>query len=89
MAETPLDRGMRVAIEAYNRIRAPGSVSFDDLDPGSRCLALAAAMLAEDPLLGALRSIADMETPWANATVKRMATAARAALGSSTPPTGD
>lgn len=80
MENTPLDIAVRNAEEAYNRIRAPGSPFFHELDGGTRCVALAAAMIAGEPLRQALAEIAAMETPGANATVKRMAATARAVL---------
>ena len=81
MNVTPLDIAVNNAEDAYNRIRAPGSPFFHELDGGTRGVALAAAMVAGEPLREALQQIAAMETPGANATVKRMAATARAVLG--------
>ena len=77
---SPLDVAVRNAEDAYNRIRAPCSPFFHELDGGTRCVALAAAMIAGEPLRQALSQIAAMETPGANSTVKRMAATARAVL---------
>jgi hypothetical protein len=81
--ETLIDRAVRTVDSAYGRIRGRHSPPFDRIDGGARCLALAAAMVAEDEPRAALRDIVAMETMGANATVRRMAQRARKALSDS------
>jgi hypothetical protein len=70
--------------EAYDYIKAPNDPPFEELGMGYRILALAAAMVAAGPLLEALRAIREMETPYGNATVKRMVARAASAIEAAT-----
>ena len=74
-----ISRNIAHVREAFARI----GVDFESIESGNRILAFASAMVAEAPLREALIAIAAMETPSANATVRRMAARARDALSDS------
>jgi hypothetical protein len=79
-APSPIGRAGAALKDAYNYIKAPHDPPFEDIDSSQRVLALAAAMVAAEPLLKALRAIRAMETPCGNATVRRMARLAAKAI---------
>lgn len=80
MGDDIVTRNIAAVRAAYDYIRGDKEPAFDKLDGGARTLAFASAMVAEKPLRDALAEITAMETPYANATVKRMASRAKAAL---------
>lgn len=77
---TPIDLAGTAMKAAYERIKRPSDPPFGEVKSDYRILAMATALVACEHLVSALRDIRAMKTPKANATVRRMAERAAAAI---------